>query len=398
MWKNGKTAGYYDFTLKKENHAFILNSSPAFDAYAASIGLSHKSRGQVFLYFPAFIPLFSLFTVFPYNVAAKIMLAMSSVIMILLLKNIIDTEKYPAAPMVFIFFTVFLVFSPAMNWAIKTGQTTPLLLLGTYFSYKLQQKGRSFAAGGLLSVVAWIKFFPALLIIMFLLRRDYKAIISFVLGAFLIGGIGWFLFGTSVLAEYFRVLQAISLGVNTAWVNQSFEAFFMRLHESINVANRNLLIPPTPIINLCSLIAKILLAGSTIAIFKNIYQKGSFSNVELFRFGAFIVMGIMVLLMPLTWVHYYIFFLPLFLWTGSCIMKKQLRAKKIVIVLYLVALTGVFIGCGIVSPIAQLIITSLGSKSGILLIKFLLSSHLFGGVLILVIAYGCAAGCRTNKA
>ena len=165
MWKNGKTAGYYDFTLKKENHAFILNSSPAFDAYAASIGFSDKSPVQAFLYFPAFIPLFSLFTVFPYNVAAKIMMAMSSVIMVFLLKNIIDTEKYPVAPLVFLFFTVVLMVSPTMHWAIKTGQITPLLLWGTFFSYKLQQKGRSFAAGSLLAVVAWIKFFPALLII-----------------------------------------------------------------------------------------------------------------------------------------------------------------------------------------------------------------------------------------
>ena len=159
-----------------------------------------------------------------------------------------------------------------------------------------------------------------------------------------------------------------------------------------------MLIPPPLIINLCSLISKILLAGITIAIFKNIYPKGAFRDVDLCRLGAFIVMGIMVLFMPLAWVHYYIFFLPLFLWTGSYIIKKQLRAKKIFIFLYLVALTSVFIGCGIVSTIAQLIISSLGPKSGILLIKFLLSSHLFGGVLALLIAYGCAVGCRANKA
>ena len=83
IWQNNASIDYYGFEVENKGSDFILHPTPEFSAYAQKIGYDHRVEVPLFLYFPAFIPLFFLFTMIPYKIATKIVLLLSCLTILL---------------------------------------------------------------------------------------------------------------------------------------------------------------------------------------------------------------------------------------------------------------------------------------------------------------------------
>lgn len=66
------------------------------------------------------------------------------------------------------------------------GQASPLIFVLVLLAPWLLRRGKPGLAGGVLALAAWIKVFPALLIVYFLLRRQWRVVAGAVVGALLL--------------------------------------------------------------------------------------------------------------------------------------------------------------------------------------------------------------------
>jgi hypothetical protein len=385
IWKSIGSTGYYGFEIEKEGSGFILHSTFEFSSYAKEIGFDHRVQVPVFLYFPAFIPLFSLCTIVPYGAMAKIIILLSCLTIFLIVRTVIDYQKRPYAILLFTGVTLLLLVSPVMHWAIKTGQITPLLTGGTLLVVSLLRKRLLAAAGLFLSVLTWIKLFPAFFVLVFLLRKDYRAVVWFILGCISIFLFGTGLFGIKVIGQYVSILGAMTSGINICWVNQSFEAFFQRYHVDMNLANRFLMMSADADVILFAVLSKILILLLALRFVQLSWKEQS---EECFLFVTYALMGLMVLLVPVSWVHYYVFFIPLAIVVGRAIFSGKMQANILWISCYGISLFSIFIGCGILTIVAQLVVNIFGPSVGSDILKMLMGLHLIGGVFLLILAYG----------
>ena len=384
IWHNNESIDYYGFEIEKKGRGFVLHTTPEFTSYARKIGYDHRVEVPLFLYFPAFIPLFSLFTAIPYKIATKILLLLSCLTILLMVRTVIDGQKRPYAVVLFTGITALLLVSPVMHWSIKTGQITPFLAGGILLVVSLLRKGNPAAAGLLLSVVAWTKLFPALFALAFIQRKDYRAIVWFILGCVAIFLFGTGVFGINVIGQYVSILNAMTSGINICGVNQSFEAFFQRFYVDVNLTNRVMLMSGntgvTVIAALCKTMILLLALGFVQLAWKE-------KREEYVMLVTYALMALMVLLVPLSWVHYYVFFIPLAIVMGSAIFSVKERVNIPWISCYGISLFSIFIGSGILVVAAQLVVNIFGPSLGSDVLKLFIGLHLIGGVFLLIMAY-----------
>jgi hypothetical protein len=272
-----------------------------------------------------------------------------------------------------------------MHWAVKTGQITPFLAGGTILVVYLLRKGLSTAAGLLLSVVAWVKLFPTIFVLVFFLRKDYWAVIWFIIGCVSIFLFGSAIFGLKVLGQYVSILNAITSGINICWINQSFESFYQRFYVDLNLANRFLMMSANADVILFAVLSKIFIFLLVLR-FMQLSLKEQCE--EYFLLSTYALMGLMVLLVPVSWVHYYIFFIPLAIVVVRAIFSQKIQIKLPWVLCYGISAFSLFIGCGILTVAAQQIVNIFGSAAGNDILKMFFGLHLIGGVFLLFVAYG----------
>lgn len=393
LWRTNSGDWYYEYEVENFDNAFVLKTPKKFEQYARNLGYrSEKYPTTLFIYFPAFIPLFALFTYLPYAMASKLMITISCFVFFFAVKKIIEQEiSVKWLNLTFLLAMLILTISSPARWSIGVGQFTPYLFAGSFLSYYLQKNKKPILAGLLLSVMTWFKFFPGIFILFWLYKRDFKAIIYFILGMISIFLIGFFGFGKEIILEYFKILKCFGTGVALVWVNQSFDSFLMRFKFSILITVEPYTVPLTQYVKIISLLLKTVILLSWFFIVRNVYRIGNNEstqdNIEIYNnIIAYYLMAAMILLFPISWVHYFIFFIPLCVWCLKMFLTVEISYKKTLSIFYYISILFLFMPQNMLQYPTKIFIMLVGKQATQSIMKVLLSSHLIGGISILILS------------
>jgi len=101
------------------------------------------------------------------------------------------------------------------------GQVTPIMFLFTVGAWYCYHKGYRIAAGALLAIIVWTKFYPGLLIVYFLWKRDWRVVISAVVSTVLVIVFQMGLVGFDGFVSFFREVLPPLLAEGQPWLNHS---------------------------------------------------------------------------------------------------------------------------------------------------------------------------------
>jgi len=422
LWRTGGPAWYYDYQILNQHTGYILITPKYIDDYAVSIGFQSKYSTTPYLYFPTFIPVFSLFSLLPYNMSANLMMALSILVIMLTLKKIINETSsasgrrcavalanehghilHPSSfilhPFRYALAILLILFSNPARMAIGWGQFTPYLFALTFMSLYLEERsqmrrsfsegaGKSIAAGLLLAVATWCKFFPGLLVLYWLFRRDFRSVAAFLAGCALIFSAGLLMFDREVIHAYFELLKVMGRGVLFCAPNQSIEAFFMRFQHPIQRMMEIVTYLVSPGLKITALIIKTLIIFSWFFLIMRLKSReesaGSPSHNTLL--AGYYLMAVMVMLLPISWTHYYLFLMPLTFYMLDLFRDKRLNIPVLMKVVFVIAVIFTFLPPGVLRYVADFMNATIGRKVSVNVVKFLFSSHLVGGLVMLLLA------------
>jgi hypothetical protein len=188
------------------------------------------------------------------------------------------------------------------SWATQfiQGQLNLLLLLLITIAWAAQRSNRDSVAGAVLGIAMAIKLVPGFLLLYFLVRRRWRALI---LAALAFGGVN--LLGTAILGSeaylsYFRdVVPSVSSGFRDFWPNASLSGFWYKLFDARN----GHVVPLAYLPNVAragSFVCALAITGFTAW---KCYQARSKSDCD-WAFSLCIVA--MLLVSPITWDHYFL--------------------------------------------------------------------------------------------
>ena len=424
LWRTGGPHWYYDYQILDQAYSveaaakagrpgYILITPKYIDDYAVSIGFQSRYSTTLYLYFPTFIPVFSLFSLLPYNMSANIMMALSILVIMLIMKIIIsETTSAEASAKAGALAILLILFSNPARMAIGWGQFTPYLFALTFMSLYLEERGKSIAAGLLLAVATWCKFFPGLLVLYWLFRRDFRSVAAFLAGCALIFAAGFVMFDREVIHAYFELLKVMGRGVPFCAPNQSIEAFFMRFQHPIQQMLGIVTYLVSPGLKITALIIKTLIIFSWFFLIMRLKSRqeaaGAPSHNTLPTVGrparrtsslvgespwrrhlaGYYLMAVMVMLLPISWTHYYLFLMPLTFYMLNLFRDKQLNIPVLMKVVFVIAVIFTFLPPGVLSLryVADFMNATIGRKVSVNVVKFLFSSHLVGGLVMLLLA------------
>jgi hypothetical protein len=433
LWRTGGPAWYYDYQILDQGTGYILITPKYIDDYAVKLGFQSKYSTTLYLYFPTFIPVFSLFSLLPYNMSANLMMALSILVIMLTLKIIISetseirrsinvggTAAESSAKAGALAILIILFSNPA-RMAIGWGQFTPYLFTLTFMSLYLEERsqmrrsfsegaslmrptppkrlrrldhgfsdgaGKSIAAGLLLAVATWCKFFPGLLVLYWLFRRDFRSIAAFLAGCALILAAGLLMFDREVIHAYFELLKVMGRGVTFCAPNQSIEAFFMRFQHPIQQMLGIVTYLVSPRLKIIALIIKTLIIFSWFFLIMRLKSREKVAGAPNYNthIAGYYLMAVMVMLLPISWTHYYLFLIPLTFYMLDLFRDKRLNIPVLMKVVFVIAVIFTFLPPGVLRYVADFLNATIGRKVSLNVVKFLFSSHLVGGLMMLLLA------------
>lgn len=198
------------------------------------------------------------------------------------------------------------------------------------------------------------------------------------------------MFGRRVLTEYLSFVKASGYGVSLVWINQAVEAFILRFYFPFAITLKMLIVPLTPAVKIVSLLYKAILLGSWLVFTYNLkrnFQANKLTTGEgSLSPSAYYLMAVMILLLPVSWMHYFIFFIPICIW----ILKMDLTYKgffpRYQPVITVVALLFLFMSQNMLDFPGKILFPLLPGNIAEVLMKCLLNGHLHGGLLLLFLA------------
>lgn len=379
MWRTGASTDYYAREIVEYEEGFVVRTPDWFQQYAEDHGFKSHFPVTLYLYSPAFIPAFSLFTFLPYAVASKVVIALATAAFLIALWFSLRAELPTRLSAVILVVSIpALMFCEPVRWCLGTGQFTPFLFAGVWLSHELQSRGRPISAGCVLAVMAWSKFFPGLLVLHWALRKDLRALVSFGVAAVAVVAIGFVVAGVEGMTEYVAMLRQVGSGVLLLSLNQSVDAFLTRFDYSILASMDTLTVNVPSWVKITGLALK---AAILFSWFIWIRRVGDDPEAGLVRGGACYLIAVMILLLPISWIHYYVFLIPLTVWLASG------RAPVWFWIAFGVAAFLVFLPLNAPKPLTDIAIPLLGKARAETFIKVVFSSHLIGSVMALVLAH-----------
>lgn len=125
-----------------------------------------------------------------------------------------------------------LVFLPVWQ-AFYIGQITIIMLALLALAWAAVREDRPFLAGGLLALAAWIKVFPALLVVYFMWKRDWHVLRGVLVVGLALLAVQVIVSGPALMLRFFTVLFDLTLNGQPAatYENLSIFGFTSRLFQ-----------------------------------------------------------------------------------------------------------------------------------------------------------------------
>lgn len=186
---------------------------------------------------------------------------------------------------------------------IQFGQLTPLAVLLTLAAIALFERDRKMLAGCVLSAAFVLKMPVLLVLIYFLIKRQWRLGLGFLEGYLAFWGISLLFFGLQLHRDYLSSAFVANMGQTIlAYNNQNIFAFLMRFIEGPIILGWDMVAVPM----LFSITLILIVVGIMLWLGWQIGGRNRFDrdaiNLELALF-----MCLMLIVFPVSWDHYYFF-------------------------------------------------------------------------------------------
>lgn len=235
---------FFLFSLEVLLRSLFLGFYPDFSVYyyatkAHIEGLNPYSQGlnlfAPFMYPPTLLPIFYPFVNLSYNLAEKIWVVLSLLLLFpsLFLLSKLFKQKIFSHVSLFLYSLVFLSFP--LKFTLGMGQiNTFILLLVILFLYFLEKK-RLFLSGIFLGLAIAFKLFPLLLIPYLIIRKKGKIVISILITILSISTYTYFSVKAEIIRDFFKEVIPIILSPwNGGYYNQALSGTLVKFFEKGN--------------------------------------------------------------------------------------------------------------------------------------------------------------------
>ncbi len=334
-------SGFPDFTGYYYGAQHILNSQ---NPYVQDVNYFTPQS-----YPPFTLILFIPFTFLSYETASKLWVLFSilaAIYTIYLLSKILNPSFFST---INLFFSSLVFLSFPLKFTLGMGQINILALLLLTFAFYFIRKNKLYYSGFFLALSFFIKFFPILLLVYFIIRKKWKILGAFIITIITITGITTLILPPSTVLYYFQtVLPSLLSSWKGDYYNQALTGLLSR--NITDLYWRELLRIIIPIILFSVNFFAILKAGS---------KTKQRENLEI---ASLVTLN--VLINNFSWQHHYVFLiLPFIIMTFAFLNMPDRKYLFIPLII-------------------SYILVSINFKNpGIL--PLLLQSHVFFGGLIL---------------
>jgi hypothetical protein len=216
------------------------------------------------------------------------------------------------------------------------GQYYVVTLLLICLAYFALLRGHRFTAGTLLAMAAWFKVFPAVFLVLFMRKRDWRAVAGLIAGLLAFGTVSAVIFGLDVHRVWlFEVLPRASRGdllgpYDLQW--SSFSSLWHRLFLFEPDLN------PAPVLNSPWTYALTQALTSTTLLFALLFSTGESSDerITAWEWGAFVPLLLLLSSMPGSY-HYVVLIFAVIVETDVMIRAGRWRTAAFLVLLYAIA-------------------------------------------------------------
>jgi hypothetical protein len=201
-----------------------------------------------------------------------------------------------------------LVCGPFRQQMIQ-GQLNLVLLLLLTGTWAADRAGRPLLAGTLLGTATAIKLFPGFVIVYFLLRRDWRAVVATAVSFAMLTGLTAAILGVAAYSDYVRNVLPQVAAYQSDWLNASFAGFWSRLFNP--TSHQNIVIPLWTSPALAAGGTLVCRVGLLALLVWTLWRMETPADCDL---GFSLVLAAMLLVSPVAWDHYFLLlFLPVIL-------------------------------------------------------------------------------------
>jgi hypothetical protein len=216
------------------------------------------------------------------------------------------------------------------------GQYYIVMLLLICLAYFAALRGQRFTAGALLAMAAWFKVFPAVFLVLFIRKRDWRAVAGLIAGLLAFGTVSVVTFGLDVHRVWlFEVLPRAFRGdllgpYDLQW--SSFSSLWHRLFLFEPDLN------PAPFLNSQWAYALTQALTSTTLLFAFLFSTGESSNerITAWEWGAFVPLLLLLSSMPGSY-HYVVLIFAVIVEIDVMVRTGRWRAAAFLVLLYTIA-------------------------------------------------------------
>jgi hypothetical protein len=366
-----------------ETGGFFATSGPFLETFRQYF-YPQTTYATRWVYLPAYLWIFRPLAGLDFPTAARTWLAVNALLTLACLWLLWSARRRPvlssqlgAWRLAWFAFLV-LTFQPMLS-NLWHGQVTALIFALFCLSYWLLHRGRPFAAGLALGLIVPFKFYPALFVLYFAWRRQWRAVAGALVSSLAILLVSLLTVGWEGNLAYFQVVASeLRGGGIPAFNNQSISGFLLHAFSRGDVFAWLDVEVPLWLTGL-RLGLILLLAGVVVWAMRRRPPAGAGAGDAL-DLDLALVTFIMLLASPITWYHYYLWLLlPLVV-----LFDRLLLASKVGT--WQVACLAVAYGLVVVQGIVVLRPLAAQSLQDIWLLRLLLSQSFFGALLLLGLA------------
>jgi hypothetical protein len=295
--------GYYGeiYTIDPQNANEV--ASPLCKEIARKAGISNIPTP--FIYPPIYVLPFLPLTVYSFQTARKIWIAVCAFFMLLSLPLLYPMVRFPEKPGLKLSIILSVTFfSYPLLYSFDLGQTTPVIFFFLCLIYYLSDHNYDKSAGIFLGLISLMKISPSLLILYFFLKKREKIVLTSLTTIFFLGLVSVLVFGVPVHLSYLSILRKLSGFDLVAWNNQSISAFLLRMGTHGDILKWQPIILKFPF-NLFKLTILCGILGYSIKLWRN--------NSPSFPMEFSLIIFLILLLPPISWDHYFCFLVIPFL-------------------------------------------------------------------------------------
>jgi hypothetical protein len=216
------------------------------------------------------------------------------------------------------------------------GQYYVLILLLICLAYFSAFRGHRFTAGTLLATAAWFKVFPALFLLLFLRKRDWRAAAGMIAGAVAIAGVSVLIFGLDVHRVWlFEVLPRAFRGDVLAPYSLQWSSFSALGHRLFLFEPE---LNPGPALASPVIYSVVLALMNTTLLFAFLFSTGESAGKKpiAWEWAAYLPLLLLLSSMPGSY-HYVVLIFTLILGADVMIRAGRWRAALILVGLYAIA-------------------------------------------------------------